>query len=181
MTTSILCKEKISVKFITYAVLTFAAISLPQLVHLTVGAAGGKMLLPMYLPVLVAGCIMGSTWGVAAGVASPLISYAITTLMGYSMPALAILPIMSVELAVFGLVSGLWSKKITSSAFFAIPAVICSQIAGRGLVVLFGALNGTVVASLNQVTSSWKGMLLQLVLVPLVAFAVKALTQKNND
>ncbi len=181
MNASVLYKEKISVKFITYAVLTFAAVCLPQLVHLTVGAAGGKMLLPMYLPVLVAGCIMGSTWALAAGVVSPLISYAITTLMGNSMPALSMLPIMTIELAVFGLVSGLWSGKITKSTYFAIPAVISAQVLGRGFVILLGAFNGTVTVSLNQVASSYKGMLLQLVLVPLVVIAVKALTEKNND
>ena len=181
MNTAILYNKKISVKCITYATLVLASICLPQLVHLSLGAPGGKLLLPMYLPVLVAGCLMGSMSGMLVGILSPLVSYTVTSVIATPMPATAMLPIMTAELAIFGLVSGLWSKKIAKSTLYVIPAILSTQICGRLLVVLSAAMNGTFSAGIDQVVSSWRGLVLQIILVPVITIVVKAFTQRNND
>ena len=92
---------KIAVKTFISAGVVALAVILPQIVHLFAGAQGGVQWLPMYLPVLLGGFILGSVWGLGIGVLSPLVSFAITSAWGDPMPALARLPFMMAELAVF--------------------------------------------------------------------------------
>ena len=54
-------KVKITVKSLVALGVVALAVLLPQLVHLAAGASGGVRLLPMYLPVLLGGCLLG-TW-----------------------------------------------------------------------------------------------------------------------
>ena len=49
-------KTKLTVKSIVAVSLVALAVVLPQIVHLAAGQAGGVTWLPMYLPVLLAGC-----------------------------------------------------------------------------------------------------------------------------
>ena len=121
-------RTKITVKSLVSLSIVVLAVALPQLAHLAVGAQAGIMLLPMYLPVLLGGCILGWRWGVAAGMLSPLVSFLITSAAGNAMPAAARLPFMMAELAVFALVSGMFSKQIERRSWVAFPAVIEKQI-----------------------------------------------------
>ena len=50
---------RLTVKTLVSAVIVVLAVALPQLVHLVAGAAGGVQWLPMYLPVLLGGCLLG--------------------------------------------------------------------------------------------------------------------------
>ena len=52
-------RTKITVKSLVSLSIVVLAVALPQLAHLAVGARAGIMLLPMYLPVLLGGCILG--------------------------------------------------------------------------------------------------------------------------
>lgn len=99
-------KKKITVKSLISAGLIAFAVILPQIVHMAVGAAGGAKWLPMYLPVLIGGCLLGSVWGWGIGILSPIISFLITSAMGNAMPASARLPFMMAELSVFAVVCG---------------------------------------------------------------------------
>ena len=100
-------KIRITVKSLVSIGIVALAVLLPQFVHLVLGQAGGMQWLPMYLPVLLGGCLLGTWWGLGVGIASPLVSFAITSAMGNAMPAAARLPFMAAELAVFAAVSGL--------------------------------------------------------------------------
>ena len=80
------------------------------------------MLLPMHLPVMLAGIFGGPVVGLLCGVASPLISAALT-----GMPLPAMLPFMMVELAVYGLTTGLLRRKQCP----AFVKVLLVQVAGR--------------------------------------------------
>ncbi len=71
-------KVRITVKTLTVLTVVILAVALPQLVHLAVGAAGGVTWLPMYLPVLLGGCLLGARWGLIAGIASPVVSFLLT-------------------------------------------------------------------------------------------------------
>ena len=121
-------KSKITVKTLTSVGLIALAVILPQIVHLALGQPGGVQLLPMYLPVLIGGCLLGWRWAIVVGALSPVVSFAITSLFGEAMPALPRLPFMVAELAVFAVVSGLFSKKIYENGLWAFPAVILAQL-----------------------------------------------------
>lgn len=120
-------KIKVTVKGLVSLGCIVLAVLLPQLVHLALGQAGGVQWLPMYLPVLLGSCLLGSVWGLGIGVLSPLVSFAITSAWGDPMPALARLPFMMAELAVFAAVSGLFTKKIAENGWMAFPAVLLAQ------------------------------------------------------
>ena len=53
-------KIKVTVKGLVSLGCIVLAVLLPQLVHLALGQAGGVQWLPMYLPVLLGGCILGT-------------------------------------------------------------------------------------------------------------------------
>ena len=83
----------ITVKALISAGIIALAVILPQLVHLAAGAQGGVEWLPMYLPVLLGGCLLGWKWGLGVGILSPVVSFALTSIGGNAMPAAARLPI----------------------------------------------------------------------------------------
>ena len=121
----------ITVKALISAGIIALAVILPQLVHLAAGAQGGVEWLPMYLPVLLGGCLLGWKWGLGVGILSPVVSFALTSIGGNAMPAAARLPYMAAELAVFAAVSGLFSGKIAENGWMAFPAVLLAQVALR--------------------------------------------------
>lgn len=177
--------KKITLKALLSAGLIALAVILPQIVHIALGRPGGVQLLPMYLPVLLGGCLLGSKWALAVGVMSPVVSFAITSLMGSPMPALQRLPFMIAELAVFAVVSGLFTNKIYKNGMWAFPAVISAQIAGRlvfiGLVALFQSVAPFSVAMIwGQIQTGLIGLAIQAVLVPLLVIGIRALMIKDK-
>ena len=179
-------KKKVTVKTLTSVGLIALAVILPQIVHLALGQPGGVQLLPMYLPVLIGGCLLGSKWAIAVGALSPVVSFAITSLLGEAMPALPRLPFMVAELVVFAVISGLFSKKIYENGWWAFPAVILAQLAGRavflGLVAIFQSVTPFTVEMIwSQILTGWVGLAVQAVLVPLLIIGIRAILVKNND
>ncbi|MBQ6412442.1 MAG: hypothetical protein IJI19_03045 [Ruminococcus sp.] len=179
-------KNKITVKILTSVGLIALAVILPQIVHLALGQPGGVQLLPMYLPVLIGGCLLGSKWAIVVGALSPVVSFAITSMIGEAMPALPRLPFMVAELAVFAVVSGLFSKKIYENGLWAFPAVILAQLAGRavflGLVAIFQNIAPFTVPMIwSQILTGWVGLAIQAVLVPLLIIGLRAILVKGND
>lgn len=152
------------------------AVALPQLCHLLGGQLGlgtalGEMLLPMHLPVMLAGLLWGPWVGFACGVLSPIVSFALT-----GMPLAAMVPFMTVELAVYGLCAGALSR-------YSMPTVckvLVAQVAGRvaRALVLVAAVSMELTrlpVSLiwTSITVGAAGILLQLVLLPAVLRAVR--------
>ena len=159
---------------------------LPQLVHLVAGASGGVQWLPMYLPVLLGGCLLGWKWGLGVGILSPLVSFAITSLAGNAMPAASRLPYMMAELAVFAAVSGLFSKKIAANGWMAFPAVLLAQVSGRAvflaLAAIFQGVSALSAAAVwSQIQTGLLGMVLQAVLVPFIAMGLRALLLRDKE
>ncbi len=178
-------RVKITCKTLVSLGLIALAVALPQLVHLALGQPGGVQFLPMYLPVLMGGCLLGARWAVAVGALSPVVSFLLTSLAGNPMPALPRLPFMIAELTVFALVAGLFSKKIAQNGLWAFPAVIAAQIAGRavflGAVALFqGAAPFTVPMIWSQILAGLPGLAIQAVLVPLVIIALRAVLVRDK-
>ncbi len=179
-------KTKITVKTLLSVGLIALAVVLPQIVHLALGQPGGVQLLPMYLPVLIGGCLLGWRWALAVGALSPVVSYLLTSMMGEAMPALPRLPFMIAELAVFALVSGLFSKKIYQNGLWAFPAVILAQLAGRavflGLVAIFQSVTPFTVEMIwSQILTGWVGLAIQAVIVPLLIIGLRAILVNDHD
>ena len=114
-------------KALLTALMVSVAVILPQVCHLLggqlgLGSALGEMLLPMHLPVMLAGMLWGPWAGLACGLISPIASFALT-----GMPGVALLPFMTVELAVYGLSAGLLRR----TNLPALAQVVLTQVAGR--------------------------------------------------
>jgi LytS/YehU family sensor histidine kinase len=148
------------------------AVALPQLCHILGLASGtdsliGRLIQPMYLPVFVAGLVGGPLVGLAVGALSPVISWSIS-----AMPAVALLPAMTLELAAIGVVCGLL-KNAKMHTFF---KVLLSQIAGHGVYLLtvvlsvyaFNSVAVTVAAVWTTFAYSLLGVVLQWAVVPLI-------------
>ena len=177
---------KITVKSLISVGVVALAVLLPQLVHLIAGASGGVQWLPMYLPVLLGGCLLGWKWGLGVGVLSPLVSFALTSLTGNAMPAASRLPYMMAELAVFAAVSGLFSKKIAENGWMAFPAVLLAQVSGRAvflaLAAIFQGVSALSAAAVwSQIQAGLLGMVLQAVLVPFIAMGLRALLLRDKE
>lgn len=177
---------KVTVKTLLSAAVIALAVLLPQAVHLAAGAQGGAQWLPMYLPVLLGGSLLGWRWGLGIGVLSPLVSFAVTSLAGSAMPAAARLPYMAAELAVFAAVSGLFSQKIAQNGWMAFPAVLLAQVAGRAvflaLAAIFQGVSSLSAAAVwAQIQTGLLGLLLQAVLVPLLVMGLRAVLLRNRE
>lgn len=177
---------KITVKSLISVGIVALAVLLPQLVHLVAGASGGVQWLPMYLPVLLGGCLLGWKWGLGVGVLSPLVSFAITSLAGNAMPAAGRLPYMMAEQAVFAAVSGLFSRKIAANGWMAFPAVLLAQVSGRAvflaLAAIFQGVSALSAAAVwSQIQAGLLGMVLQAVLVPVIVIGLRALLLRDKE
>lgn len=169
---------KITYKALVSAGLVALAVILPQLVHLALGAPGGMQFLPMYLPVLIGGCLLGVKWGFVVGAFSPLISFVITSAMGNPMPMAVRLPFMMAELAVFAAVSGAFTKKIAANGLWAFPAVVFAQISGRaaflGLITVTQSFTQFTPSMIwGQIQTGFVGLAMQAVLVPVIIIALR--------
>ena len=166
-------KTKLTVKSLLSVGLVALATILPMLVHLAVGAQGGMVWLPMYLPVVIGGVLLGTLWGVGIAIASPLVSFIITSIVSSPMPALSRLPFMIVELVVFALVCGLFSKLIAKKVWVTPIAVVSSIVAGRlvflALVAIFESVSSLSVSMvLSQIVAGWPGVIMLVALTTIL-------------
>lgn len=130
---------------------------------------GGYILLPMHIPVLLCGLILGWHYGLICGVATPILCHLIT-----GMPMAAMLPGMVCELAAYGFVAGLMATLLSAKhkASIIYIQLIVAMVAGR---IVYGLVN----AFIFQVgVYSWEifvsaafltgipGIIVQLVLIP---------------
>ena len=127
MKTKAISMTDIRRKALLTALMVSVAVILPQICHLLGGQLGlgsqlGEMLLPMHLPVMLAGLLWGPYVGLTCGLLSPIASFALT-----AMPGVALLPFMTVELAVYGLSAGL----LRQTNLPTILQVVLTQAAGR--------------------------------------------------
>ena len=152
-------KIRLTVKSLVSAGVIILAVVLPQLVHLAAGPSGGMTWLPMYLPVLLGGCLLGTWWGLGVGILSPLVSFAVTSAMGSAMPAAARLPFMTAELAA-----------VSGRAVFLLLTAIFQSVAPFTVSVVW-----------SQIQSGFIGLILQAVLVPLMVMGIRALMRREKN
>ena len=189
MLDSVLKEKKLSFKLTVKAtisvLLIVLAVALPQITHAVGGAQAGAVFMPMYLPALLAGMILGWKWGLGVGLLSPVASFAFTSLaMGSAMPNLTRLPYMILELGAYGLISGLFSSKVSKNPLWSFPVVLSAQVTGRVIYLVYNLIAGRDFMSLwESIQVSMTGIYLQAIIVPAVAivlFAVLKHEQKTE-
>ena len=167
-------------RFISHSALYLAlAVLLPIGFH-TMGM-GGRLFLPMHIPVLLAGFLAGPWCGLIVGLLAPVLSYLLT-----GMPPTYAVPLMSMELPIYGFVAGMAYKKLGLNIYL---ALIVAMLLGRlmfslGLVILgmFMELPYTATQFLAVGGALWTGIpgiIVQIVLIPLIVAAVNRQHRKN--
>lgn len=184
-TETTITKKNVNVRTSLLSALIAAAcaVALPQLLHVFgavtgLGTLPGETFLPMHLPVMVCGFLAGPAAGLVSGAVSPLVSSALT-----GMPAAAMLPFMTIELAAYGLFAGLlkgFGGDDATSVRYMIPKVFAVQVMGRAvraiaILIAFYGLGMKMIAPaviVNSVIAGIPGILIQLALIPAIVKAV---------
>lgn len=137
---------------------------------------GGKIFLPMHIPVLLCGLICGAPYGFLCGLVGPVLSSVLT-----GMPPAGMLPSMTIELACYGLIAGIMIHFVKTNKRFLnlYVSLITAMLAGR-------ILNGLVNAFLFSVgeysikmwltasfVTSLPGIVIQLAIIPAIVFALE--------
>lgn len=136
----------------------------------------GKMLCPMHIPVLLCGFICGWQWGLAVGVAAPLLR-SLTLTMPQLFPTAVC---MAAELAVYGAIAGLMYRLFPKKLGYVYLSLLISMVCGR---IVWGAamfacmgFNTTEFGFSKflsgAVTTAIPGIIIQIVLVPTLVFLV---------
>ncbi len=147
-------------------------ILLPQMFHFLPIANVGKVMLPMHIPAILAGFLLGSRSGAVVGALSPIISC-----MLFQMPSVLTMPIMAVEIMCYGIMAGVVSKNIKSTYLGLIIVMICGRIASGLMYVVMINLFG--VSGLNMqmfvlgLSAGVPGAILQLVIIPPMVKLIK--------
>ena len=144
----------------------------------------GRMLLPMHIPILLCGFICGWQYGLAVGFITPLLRGVM-----FGMPAL--MPSgagMAVELAVYGLVTGILYAKLPKKISYVYVSLLAAMIAGRiawgiASIVIYGFMGNRFSMELfmsGAFLTAIPGIILQIVLVPAIIIALKKARVLND-
>lgn len=145
----------------------------------------GSMLCPMHIPVLLCGFICGPLWGLTVGVIAPLFR-SITLGMPVLFPSAVC---MSLELAVYGLMTGLTYRLLPKKRLFLYCSLLIAMATGRlvwGLAMLIcmgikGGSFGFNAFLAGAVTNALPGIAVQIIIIPLIVAAVKRSAAKNTN
>lgn len=151
------------------AILIALCVILPMAFHMIQNA--GSIYLPMHIPVLLCGLIVGPLYGLICGILGPVLSMIIT-----GMPGPAYLPQMMIELAIYGLVTGLLMKvvKTKKTTLDLYISLVGAMLTGR---IIAGVLQALIFKANAYGIGMWvtsyfitglPGIVIQLILIPLV-------------
>ena len=171
------CNEMRTTKTVFAGLFVAMGVLLPVAFHMV--GASGRVFLPMHIPVFMAGLLLGPTYGLIVGAIVPVVS-GLTTGMP---PLFPIMPMMTMELAVYGLTAGVIHKQLGRVMLVSLlGAMICGRITDIIVLMLFGELlqiqAEPVAYVLAGVSSGLAGIVLQLLFIP---FIVKRLQQAFLD
>ena len=162
---------------VTTAVCIALCVVLPMALHAIPNA--GTLLSPMHLPVLLCGLVCGWPYGLACGIFGPLLSSLLT-----SMPSWGYLPTMMVELALYGLISGILIQLLHTGRLMVdlYISLIAAMLAGRIITgitraLIFAPRSGGAYSlkawATGYFVSSFPGIILQLILLPILYIALQ--------
>lgn len=161
-------------KLVVAALLIAVGLVIPQLFHGI--PQGGNIFLPMHIPVLLAGFVLGPVYGLCIGAVLPLVSS-----LALGMPSLARLPFMVGELAAYGLFAGLLYRRLRQVKGGILLTLVTAMVAGRAVyaLLLAGATYllhiecGGVIAVVTATVTGVPGLIIQLILIPTLVYALK--------
>ena len=145
----------------------------------------GTVFLPMHLPVLVCGLLCGPLYGLSVGAILPLINCMLT-----SMPSVyPMLPIMTAELSVYGLIGGLLLHKtpLKDKKYGVYVALVLAMVAGRiAYGIVFSALllfnpSLKALSVWGAIVTGIPGIIIQLVFIPLIIYVVGGFIKSKKD
>lgn len=151
-------------------VLSFIALSVatPMVAHFFGGVAAGRLFLPMHFFVLSAGLLLGWQAGLAVGILTPLISFSLT-----AMPLAIVLPFISIELASYGFFAGFLQERFKNVLLSLVGAMILGRaFLWLGIVILPTKLIANQYL-IGAVQSGWRGIALQILLVPVIVLVIQ--------
>jgi niacin transporter len=135
----------------------------------------GRIFLPMHIPVLLAGFLVGPAAGVVVGLLAPGLSFLLT-----GMPPTYAVPLMSLELPLYGLIAGLCYVRLRLNIYI---ALILAMIAGRvmfglglillGLFMKLPYTAATYFSTGGAIVTGLPGIALQVVLVPIIVAGIR--------
>ena len=143
----------------------------------TGGQLFGAMLLPMHLPVLLCGIILGPKYGLLVGLLLPITRFLMVGHPPFPIPGIP----MTFELATYGAIIGLLYIKLPKTVPCLYAALVGAMLAGR---VVWGAAM-TVIAGVTDIpfsfamfmggafANAWSGIALQIIVVPTLIIALK--------
>ena len=163
-------------KLIVTAMLIAVAVILPMAFHMIPYGLAGRALLPMHIPVLLAGLICGPLLGLFAGIMTPIISHVFT-----GMPPQVVMIGMAIELGAYGFVSGIVINFIRTkrASLDLYIALVAAMLAGR---VVAGAAQALFLFEGAYAMQMWisayfatalPGIVIQLAFVPSVVMALE--------
>ena len=160
-------------KTIITAMLIAVCVVLPMAFHMIPMA--GIILLPMHIPVLLAGLVCGPLFGLAAGMIAPVVSHFLT-----GMPPQGILQGMIIELGVYGFISGFVLNYVRTkrASFDLYIALISAMLAGRIIGGVFSGMffvEGSTISMWVELyfVTALPGIVIQLAFIPSVVMALE--------
>jgi hypothetical protein len=162
---------KLTSKQITLTALFITlAVILPIVFHQV--ALSGRIFLPMHIPIFLAGIFVGPIGGLIVGLACPGISFLLT-----GMPPPYAVPLMSLELAVYGVSIGILIRIIKFPILSLLLAMILGRLAFALGLFIFGMFlslpYGPEAFIKVSVITGLPGIALQLILIPLLREAIQ--------
>ncbi len=162
------------VRFVAHTALYLAlSVLLPIAFHAF--GAGGRVFLPMHIPVLLAGFLAGPMSGLVVGILAPGLSNLLT-----GMPPTYAVPLMSTELPIYGLVAGIAYKRLRLIIYI---AVVIAMLFGRvmfglslfvlGIFVNLPYTAAKFFSTGGAIITGLPGIIIQLALIPIIVAAVK--------
>ena len=156
------------------SILTALCVALCVVLPMTLHAIpkGGVLFSPMHLPVLLCGLVCGAPFGLVCGILGPLVSSLLT-----GMPVFGYMPVMMIELGLYGLISGLVMQFLRSGKLVVdlYAALVIAMLGGR---VITGILRALIFAGGSYSWSAWAagyfvsclpGIIIQLILIPIIS------------
>lgn len=134
---------------------------------------GGKIMLPMHIPVLLCGMVCGAPYGAVCGLLGPMLSSVLT-----GMPTAALMPAMMVECAAYGLTTGLMLCLVRTGKTYAdlYLSLVAAMLIGR---LVSGVTKALFFMAGQYTMQAWiaasfvtalPGTVLQLAVVPSIVY-----------
>jgi len=141
----------------------------------------GSLISPMHIPAFLCGMTCGPVWGAVVGAVSPLLRSLI-----FTMPPMAMAPMMAVELAAYGAVSGILLKLLPKGNLWLYGNLAISMVMGR---ILYAAVKIAVmglgdaapfVIFFDTFTGTWVGIIVHFIVVPPLVILIRKLEKTRQ-